>query len=271
MTKGTQPPWAVPDELWARIQPLLPVVPRRADHPGRKRLEDRKVLSGILFVLYTGISWKHLPQELGFGSGMTCWRRLRDWHAAGVWQHLHELLLAELHAAGRLDWSKAVIDSSHVRALKGGPKTGPSPVDRGKTGSKHHVIADGNGIPLALSLTGGNRNDVTQLMPLLRSIPPVRGRRGRPRRRPKVLYADRGYDHDKYRRLLWATGVKPMIAHRGSGHGSGLGVHRWVIEQTIALLHWFGRLRIRWEIRDDIHEAFMALGAAIICLRRLAR
>ncbi|MFC5835943.1 IS5 family transposase, partial [Nonomuraea insulae] len=247
----------VSDELWARIRPLLPVVPRRTDHPGRKRLDDRKVLSGILFVLYTGIAWEFLPQELGFGSGMTCWRRLRDWHAAGVWQKLHELLLAELHAAGRLDWSKAVMDSSHIRALKGGPKTGPSPVDRGKPGSKHHVIADGNGIPLAVTLTGGNRNDVTQVMPLLRAIPPVRGRRGQPRQRPEVLYADRGYDHDKYRRLVRASGVKPVIARRGIEHGSGLGVHRWVIEQTIALLHWFRRLRIRWEIRDDIHEAFM--------------
>ncbi len=80
------------------------------------------MLSGILFVLYTGIPWEFLPQELGFGSGMTCWRRLRDWHQAGVWQRLHESLLAELHAAGALDWSKAVIDGSHVRALKGGPK-----------------------------------------------------------------------------------------------------------------------------------------------------
>jgi transposase len=120
--KGEQPPWIVSDELWVRIEPLLPVVPRRTDHPGRKRLDDRKVLSGILFVLYTGIAWEFLPQELGFGSGMTCWRRLRDWHQAGVWQRLHELLLAELHAAGKLDWSKAVIDSSHIRALKGGPK-----------------------------------------------------------------------------------------------------------------------------------------------------
>ena len=120
--KGEQPPWIVSDGLWARIEPLLPVVPRRADHPGRKRLDDRKVLSGILFVLYTGIPWEFLPQELGFGSGMTCWRRLRDWHEAGVWQRLHESLLAELNAAGALDWSKAVIDGSHVRALKGGPK-----------------------------------------------------------------------------------------------------------------------------------------------------
>ena len=122
--KGQQPPWFVPDALWERIQPLLPVVPRRADHPGRKRLDDRKVLSGILFVLYTGIPWEFLPQELGFGSGMTCWRRLRDWHQGGVWQQLHQALLAELNAAGALDWSRAVIDSSHVRALKGGPKRG---------------------------------------------------------------------------------------------------------------------------------------------------
>jgi transposase len=84
--KGRQPPWIVPDELWTRIEPLLPVVPRRADHSGRKRLDNRKVLSGILFVLYTGIPWEFLPQELGFGSGMTCWRRLRDWQEAGMWQ-----------------------------------------------------------------------------------------------------------------------------------------------------------------------------------------
>jgi transposase len=80
------------------------------------------VLSGILFVRYTGIRWEFLPQQPGFGSGMTCWRRLRDWHQAGVWQRLHELSLAELHAADALARSKQVIDSSHVRALKGGPK-----------------------------------------------------------------------------------------------------------------------------------------------------
>jgi transposase len=121
--KGQQPPWIVSDELWARIEPLLPVVvPRRSDRPGRPRRDDRQALCGILFVLYTGISWEFLPQELGFGSGMTCWRRLRDWNEAGVWQRLHENLLAELHAAGQLDWSRAVVDGSHLRAMKGGPK-----------------------------------------------------------------------------------------------------------------------------------------------------
>lgn len=98
------------------------------------------MLCGILFVLHTGICWEFLSQELGFGSGMTCWRRLRDWNEAGVWQHLHELLLSELRAADLLDFSRAAVDSSHIRAMKGGPATGPSPVDRGKAGSKHHLM-----------------------------------------------------------------------------------------------------------------------------------
>lgn len=122
MRKGEQPPWIVRDSLWERIESLLPKVERRSRQTGRRRLDDRKMLRGILFVLHTGIAWEFLPQELGFGSGMACWRRLRDWHEAGVWERLHEVLLAELHAAGKLDWSRAVIDGSHVRALKGGPK-----------------------------------------------------------------------------------------------------------------------------------------------------
>ncbi len=122
MRRGEQPPWIVPDGLWQRIEPLLPKPERNPRYPGRKRLPDRQVLCGILFVLHTGIQWEFLPQELGFGSGMTCWRRLEEWNRAGVWQRLHELLLAELHAAGKLDWSRAIIDSSHVRAARRGPK-----------------------------------------------------------------------------------------------------------------------------------------------------
>jgi transposase len=112
----------VPDGLWQRIEPLLPKPQRNRRYPGRKRIPDRQVLCGILFVLHTGIQWEFLPQELGFGSGMTCWRRLEEWNRAGVWQKLHELLLAELQAAGKLDWSRAAIDSSHVRAARRGPK-----------------------------------------------------------------------------------------------------------------------------------------------------
>jgi transposase len=268
-TKRVRKPWEIDDGLWERIEPLLPQVERRYRYPGRKRLDDRKVLCGILFVLYTGIPWRYLPQELGFGSGMTCWRRLREWNEAGVWQRLHELILAELRAAGMLDFSRAAVDSSHLRAMKGGPATGPSPVDRGKTGSKHHLIVEAHGIPLAVTLTGGNRNDVTQLIPLIEAVPPIRGKRGQPLKRPRHLYADRGYDHEIYRDKVRRFQITPHIARRGTEHGSGLGAHRWVVEGAIALLHWFRRLRIRWERRDDIHQAFITLGCAIICWRRL--
>jgi Transposase DDE domain len=98
------------------------------------------------------------------------------------------------------------------------------------------VITDGGGIPLAASLTGGNRNDITQLLPLIEAIPAIAGTRGRPRHRPGVVYADRAYDHDKYRRLLRAKGIGTRIARRGQPHGSGLGTIRWVVERTHRLV-----------------------------------
>ncbi|MEU6602472.1 transposase [Streptomyces flaveolus] len=126
-------------------------------------------------------------------------------------------------------------------------------------------------MPLAVSLTGGNRNDVTQLLPLLDKVPAVPGVVGRPRRRPDMLLADRGYDHDKYRRLLWQRGIRPAIAERGQPHGTGLGISRWVVERTISWLHGFRRLRIRWERRDDIHEAFLGLATCLITHRHVQR
>ncbi|MFD9218412.1 IS5 family transposase [Streptomyces sp. NPDC059544] len=252
-------PWEVDDELWAVIEPLLPKVERRIRHPGRKRHPDRLVFQGILFVLHTGVAWEHLPQELGFGSGMTCWRRLAEWTEAG-----RVATTARGPPRGTPRRKRPGLLPGGGRRLphpgvKGEAKTGRSPVDRGRTGSKHHLITDATGIPLAATLTGGNRNDVTQLIPLLQAVPHVRGKRGRPRRRPDVVLDDRGYDHDKYRRLVWDLGVKPQIARRGTEHGSGLGTQRWVVERAFAHLHWFRRLRIRWEIRDDSHEAFLSL------------
>jgi transposase len=119
-------PWVVSDALWELVEPLLPRKERRFRYPGRKRLPDREALQGILFVLHTGIAWRHLPLELGFGSGATCWRRLEEWQRAGVWERLHALLLDRLRAAGEIDWSRAVVDSSHVQ-VKRGLRNGPEP------------------------------------------------------------------------------------------------------------------------------------------------
>jgi transposase len=112
--------------LYKRIEPLLPVA-KPSPKGGRPRLSDELALNGILFVLRTGTPWEHLPQELGFGSGMTCWRRLRDWQSAGVWHRLHMALLGELRSADKLDFSRACIDGASVPSPRGARTQGPTP------------------------------------------------------------------------------------------------------------------------------------------------
>jgi transposase len=198
------------DEIWEVVEPMIPPV-KVPERQGRRPVADRVCFEAIAFVMITGIAWGHRPSELGC-SGVTGWRRLREWH---------------------------------------------------------HLIVDPSGIPLAATLTSGNRNDVTQLLPLVDGVGPIRGKPGRPRQRPDSLIADRGYDHDNYRRELWARGVEPIIARRATEHGSGLGRMRWVVERTFAWLHQFRRLRIRWERRPELHQAFMHLACAFICQRFL--
>lgn len=121
------------DRLWTLIEPHLPPPKkRRKRNPGRKPLDHRAVLTGILFVLKTGIPWEHLPQEMGCGSGMTCWRRLHAWQQRGVWAAIHLVLLEHLQRAKKIDWSRAVIDSSSVRAVFGGTRRAPIPRIAGK-------------------------------------------------------------------------------------------------------------------------------------------
>jgi transposase len=152
------------------------------------------------------VPWKSLPATSDFPSGHTCRRRLLEWDKRGVWHRLWQSILAELQAEGRLDWERGVVDSSSVRAGHGGEKTGKSPVDRSKPGSKQHLLVEGRGVPLSISLTGANRHDMTQLMTLVESIPPVKGRRGRPRQKPQRVQGDRAYDSEPHRRALKKRG-----------------------------------------------------------------
>jgi transposase len=121
MEEGAMAKELLPDALWARIAPLLPPEPPKPKG-GRPRVSDRAALTGILFVLKTGIPWEYLPAEMGCGSGMTCWRRLRDWYQAGVWRRLHQVLLEELAQANRIDWDQAALDSAAVPAPGGAKK-----------------------------------------------------------------------------------------------------------------------------------------------------
>ena len=115
----------LPDELWAEIEPELPPAPPRPKG-GRPRVPDRACLTGIIFVLKSGIPWELLPRETGCGSGMTCWRRLRDWQAAGVWHTRHRRLLDKLGEADRIDWSRAAADSASVPATRGARRPAPT-------------------------------------------------------------------------------------------------------------------------------------------------
>src|SRR5947208_6193697 len=121
----------LPDQLWELIQPLIPPHPPQPKG-GRPWLDPRKVLTGIIFVLKTGIPWEDLPQEMGCGSGMSCLNYLKAWQAAGVWVSLHQLLLQELEDADKIDWDRGAVDDTRVRALGGGEDTGPNSTDRGK-------------------------------------------------------------------------------------------------------------------------------------------
>ncbi|HET7056198.1 MAG TPA: IS5 family transposase [Thermomicrobiales bacterium] len=254
----------LPDELWAIIEPLLPSEPPKP-RGGRPRVPDRAALTGILFVLRSGIPWELLPPEMGCGSGVTCWRRLRDWQQAGVWDRLHRALLDRLGAADLIDWSRAALDSASVSAKKGAFAIGPNPTDRGKPGTKRHVVVDRNGIPLAAVLSGANRQDSMLFEPLLDAVPPIKRPSGQRRQRPTKLHADKAYDHPKCRSACRSRHIIPRIARRGIESSERLGRHRWVVERTLAWLNRFRRLTVRYERRADIHHAFLTLGCALIC------
>jgi transposase len=155
---------------------------------------------------------------------------------------------------------------------KGGTKTGKNPTDKGKAGSKCHLVSDRRGVPLAVMLTAANVHDSMVFEELIDAIEPIkrpRGRPGRPRKRPKKLHADKAYDFPRCREALRKRGIKARISRRGIDSSERLGRHRWVVERTLAWLSRYRRLSVRYERRDDIHEAFLHLGCSLICLNYL--
>jgi transposase len=259
----------VPDALWELIQPLLPPPkPRRFRYPGRKPVGDRQALTGILFVLKTGIPWEDLPIEMGCGCGMTCWRRLQLWQEQGVWFRLYQLLLTDLDEAGKIDGARAAVDSTFARAFGGVEDSGPNPTDRGRPGVKQHLLVDAQGIPLSGDVTPANVPEVKELLPLVDSAGPV-DEAGDPQHRPEKLYGDRAYDSEPHREELRKRGIEPQLAKRNTEHGSGLGVFRWVVERTNSWLHGFRKLRFVTEKTNPMKYAFFDLALALICFRFL--
>ena len=256
----------LPDGFYDTVAHHLPPEQPPGPRGGRPRITHRVAVRVIWFVLASGCRWEDVPPELGC-SGRTAHRRLRDWEEAGIWDRVHADLLRLLRQADKLDPDLVVVDSVIVRAFGGGEQTGPSPVDRRKPGTKHTLLVDRHGIPLAIRTAGANVSDHRQIIPVVLDFPKVGGQPGRPKERPDVLVADRGYDSDATRELLSWLGIEPRIARRNMAHGSGLGRVRWVVERTISWLKGLRRMRVRYDRLAVIQNAWTSLSASVICFR----
>jgi transposase len=236
----------VPDQLWAIVQPLLPAPPR-PPYGGRRRvIPDRACFAAIVSMARTSTPWRLLPaQELGCGSPATCWRRLTEWANAGVFDQLHLEVLDRVGEQGRLDWSRASLDTMSIRARRG-DHVGANPVDRGKPGSKLHLVCEGGGLPLTVAVTAANVNDTLMFAAILDDVPPIRTPSGRRRTRPDAVHADKAYDSAANRAWLRRRGIRPRIARRGIESSTRLGRHRWKVERALSWLGCFRRLQIRW-------------------------
>ncbi|WP_242609024.1 IS5 family transposase [Actinomadura formosensis] len=259
--------WLVPEGLWEIVQPLLPPPRARPQGGGTANIDDRAVFAAIVFVLTSGCAWRHLPPCFG-ASKSTVHRRFTLWSRAGVGA-------TASGAAGptrRRGAAGPVTRHPRLRARtgeKGGGHTGPSPVDRGKPGSKMHVLSDAAGLPIGVGISGGNVHDLHGLRPMVEGFQmkhdPQRGRC----RLVDKLYADKAYDRPDLRRWLRSVGITPRIARIGVESSQRLGRRRWLIERTISWLTGYRRLSPRYERNPRNYLAFLGLAAALTCYKRL--
>jgi transposase len=232
-------------------------------------VDDRAVFTAVVYVLTGGCAWRYLPESFGV-SPATAHRRFTAWTSAGLWRRLHRAVLDELGARGELGWTSAIVDVASVRAKKG-TLTGPNPVDRGKKGSKLHVLSEAQCLPLAVVVSGANLHDSQALKPLVLAIPAVRSRRGSRPRRPVKIRAGKAYYSAEHLRWLRGRNLVPRIARPGIESGERLGRHRWKIERTISWLFGYRRLTVRYERKGSHFLAFLGLAAALTCYKRHAK
>ncbi|HWB14403.1 MAG TPA: IS5 family transposase [Pirellulales bacterium] len=256
----------MPEKFYKLAFPILPPEKEVGPEGGRRPKDHHTVLKVIWFVLVTGCRWKDVPKEMGC-CGETARTRMQSWEVAGIWVHLHKLLLSMLNHERQLHLETVVVDTTHVRAFGGGESTGPSPVDRRKKGTKFTLLVDRYGVPLVVRAVPANRSDQLEILPAVLDFPELGGKPGRPLTHPKRLYADAGFDCEATRAILRWLGIDPHIRHRDGDHGSHLGRVRWVVERTISWIKGLRRMRYRYDRSQTSIDAWISIAAAVVCLQ----
>ncbi|MGA9316983.1 MAG: IS5 family transposase [Nitrososphaeraceae archaeon] len=269
---GVDASYSVPDVVWDRIIPLLQAIRRKKKRKtGRPRMDDRKAMSAIFYVLRTGCQWNALPRSLGASS--TVHDRFQEWRKAGVFKRMWIDGLAKYDKKTGIDWKWQAMDGVITKAPLGGKKTGPNPTDRAKSGTKRSILVDGKGVPLGVSVDGANRHDMKMSKATLQSIviyrpePTIRSK--------QHMCLDKGYDFPEVYELLEEYGYTIHIRLRGgensSSKGRGIPGYRakhWIVERTHSWMNRFRRLLIRWEKRIENYVGMLHFACAWITYRR---
>ena len=263
---GIDPHFLPPESLLLAIEPLLPEHKPRPKG-GRPPMPDRAAFFAIFYLLRTGLQWKALPRSLGAAS--TVHDRFQLWSAHGVFEQLWATGLLEYNTAIGLDFEWQSIDGCMTKAPLGGEATGKNPTDRGKLGTKRHLLTEADGLPIGLVVTGANRHDKTQVeavfesMPVLPPMPNLE--------QAQHFCGDKGYDFCDVRAVISLRALIDHIKSRGEEGQSqklpGYRARRWVCERTHAWMNRFRRLLIRWEKKRDNYLAFLHLACAFIVWR----
>jgi len=269
-TYGIDSRFSLSDEEWERMRPLIPKTKRKKKVTGRPRMDDRKAMTAILYVLRTGCQWKAIPRSLGAGSSVH--DRFQQWVKAKVFKKMWQAGLLELDKKKQLDWAWQCMDGAMTKAPLGGEKTGKNPTDRAKSGVKRSLMTEGNGVPIGLAVEGANCHDKRLVEGTLQSILVERPRVTR--KNPQNMCMDKGYDYPDTRQLVKQWGYTAHIKARGEEVEEkkkvpGFRARRWVVERTHSWMNRFRRLLVRWEKKVANYLAMLHFACALITFRSI--
>jgi putative transposase len=261
--------WRIPDALWERISALLPPRPAHRFGGHNPRVDDRRAMDAIFFVLRTGCQWNAL-NATGICSSSSAHRRFQEWTAAGVFINLWATGLREYDELKGLDWEWLAMDGAMTKAPLGGERVGRNPTDRGKLGTKRSLLTEANGIPVGLAVEGANRHDKKVAEATLESIP-VERPEPTPES-PQGMCLDKGYDYDDTRALVREFGFTAHVRARGEEakalkREAGFKARRWVVERTHSWMNRFRRVLIRWEKKVENYFGMLHFVCAWITYR----